>query len=119
MTWASEFSDRKVCSGPNMTHEEEEEESCGGTSYDYSDDEDYDPYEEEEEPVCSGSGGGSGTQFQPGDFTNGETVDFATGVGNGGGSVCGPAAYVDYICIDIYYEDDGWTEYTCGYATVC
>lgn len=69
-----------------------------------------------------GSGGteGSGTQYQPGDSTGGETVDWATGVGNGGESACGKDARVVYICIDIFNAETGaWEEWTCGYATTC
>lgn len=66
----------------------------------------------------SGSGEGSGTQFGPGDSTGGETVDWGTGKGNGGTSVCGATAVVEYVCIDIMTET-GWREWDCGYVTTC
>jgi hypothetical protein len=83
----------------------------------------YDPYD----PMVSASadGGaaydcGSGTQYQPGDYTGGETVDWGTGEGNGGTSVCGSAAMVEYVCIDVYNEETGfWEEWGCGYVTTC
>lgn len=77
---------------------------------------------------ASGDGGvaydcgssGSGTQYEPGDYTGGETVDWGTGTGNGGTSVCGEAAFVEYVCIDVYNEETGaWEEWGCGYVTTC
>jgi hypothetical protein len=82
----------------------------------------YDPYDD---GSCGGSGDGepptgSGTQFYPGDYTNGETVNWTTGIGNGGTSVCGDAARVEEICIDLWEAESGdWTEWSCGYATTC
>ena len=85
---------------------------------------DYGSYSCKEIPGgSSGSEGegstGSGTQYGPGDSTGGETVNWSTGVGDGGGSVCGAAAVVEYVCIDIYYEGVGWVEWGCGYVTSC
>lgn len=73
------------------------------------------------ESPCEGGSGeeGSGTQYQPGDHTGGETVDWDTGVGTGGSSACGDDARVEYICIDIWVEGQGWVEWSCGYATTC
>jgi len=86
----------------------------------------YDPYDPAGEGDCSDSGtgdggdiAGSGTQFEPGDYTGGETVDWATGVGNGGVSVCGAAALVDFVCIDEWVDGEGWVEWDCGYVTTC
>lgn len=86
---------------------------------------DYDPYD----PVMyeAAAAGGSctetesgGTQYQPGDYTGGETVDWGTGEGNGGTSVCGNQAMVEYVCIDVYNEETGfWEEWGCGYVTTC
>lgn len=67
----------------------------------------------------SGSDTGSGTQYAPGDHTGGETVDWGTGVGNGGKSACGATAVVEYVCIDYWVEGVGWVEWSCGYATTC
>lgn len=84
----------------------------------------YAPYD----PMVSVSGGGiahdcgsgSGTQYEPGDYTGGETVDWGTGTGNGGTSVCGEEAFVEYVCIDVYDEETGaWEEWGCGYVTTC
>jgi hypothetical protein len=86
----------------------------------------YDPYD----PMASASGDGgvsydcgttgSGTQYEPGDYTGGETVDWGTGTGNGGTSVCGNQAMVEYVCIDVYNEETGfWEEWGCGYVTTC
>lgn len=87
--------------------------------YDYG----YTYYEDgwAEQPCGGGTGeeGGSGTQYQPGDYTGGETVDWGTGVGNGGVSSCGDAAKVEYICIDIWVDGEGWVEWGCGYVTTC
>jgi hypothetical protein len=76
-----------------------------------------DPYD-----PCEDNGGsvgtGGGTQYAAGDYTGGETVDWNTGVGNGGGSECGAAAVVEYVCID-YWDGTQWVEWSCGYATTC
>jgi hypothetical protein len=83
----------------------------------------YDPYAPADRCTTgpgNGSGGGSGIQYRPGDYTGGETVDWGTGVGNGGSSVCGEAAVVEYICIDVWDDEKGeWVEWSCGYATTC
>jgi len=72
---------------------------------------------------CNESGSGStntGTQYEPGDYTGGETVDWGTGEGNGGTSVCGSKALVEYVCIDTYNPETGfWEEWGCGYVTTC
>jgi hypothetical protein len=65
-----------------------------------------------------GSNPGSGTQFGEGDYTEGETVDWGTGVGNGGTSECGTAAQVRWVCIDIFVEG-AWKTWSCGWATTC
>ena len=86
----------------------------------------YDPYDEGSDAEgCDDSdgggdsgGGGSGTQFGEGDSTGGETVDWGTGVGNGGTSGCGLAAIVRYVCIDIFVDGE-WKQYSCGWATTC
>lgn len=89
-------------------------------------DPEYDPYQ----PIgpggggCEGSGSGSGegtgTQYEPGDSTGGETVEWETGIGNGGASACGDNAVVEYVCIDIWDAELGtWVEWNCGYATTC
>lgn len=101
--------------------------ACDGdtpvTNVGYEEYEPYEPFSPGDEDCTStggGSGGGSGIQFQPGDYTDGETVDWHTGVGNGGVSVCGQAARVEYICIDQYDESVGmWYPWGCGYATTC
>lgn len=93
---------------------------------------DYDPYDPAlthtdgggEDCGSEGGGGGgstgTGTQYEPGDSTGGETVDWGTGVGNGGTSVCGQTAIVEYVCIDLWDDATGtWVEYSCGYATTC
>ncbi|MGI9140832.1 MAG: hypothetical protein ACR2GJ_06980 [Gemmatimonadaceae bacterium] len=68
----------------------------------------------------AGSGGGGGTQYQPGDYTGGETVGWSTGIGNGGWSACGSDARVEYICIDVWNAStERWEEWSCGYATTC
>lgn len=92
----------------------------------------YDPYDagsgdcESGEPGGEGGGGdGSdgqgtgGTQYQPGDNTGGETVDWGTGIGNGGTSACGTRDIVDYVCIDVWVDGAGWVEWACGYVTTC
>lgn len=90
-------------------------EGCTAKRYDQAD---YDPYEEE---ACEGDDGGGndgGTQYYPGDYTGGETVDWATGVGTGGTSACGDTAKVEYVCID-YWDGQQWVEWSCGYITTC
>ncbi|HEX8696797.1 MAG TPA: hypothetical protein VF746_30540 [Longimicrobium sp.] len=91
----------------------------------------YTPYEDGSPTpsTCGGGTGGSGTtgedpgsgtQFYPGDYTGGETVDWETGKGNGGTSACGDKAVVEYVCIDVYNEETGqWEQWSCGYATTC
>jgi len=83
---------------------------------------DYDPYDSalsDGEGCPPGDSTGNGTQYEPGDSTGGETVDWGTGVGNGGESACGDEAIVEYICIDYWVEGIGWVEWSCGYATTC
>ncbi|HEU4453733.1 MAG TPA: hypothetical protein VFR81_11770 [Longimicrobium sp.] len=118
--------DGEIRAGPNYQGPQ-----CGGGSGAGGDDTrlieevHYDPYD----PAMSmsaddgggdcGSGGG-GTQYQPGDYTGGETVDWGTGEGNGGTSACGDQAMVEYVCIDVYNEETGsWEEWGCGYVTTC
>lgn len=82
----------------------------------------YDPANQDEgcEGEDEGGGGGSGIQFGEGDFTNGETVDWNTGMGNGGVSLCGQAARVEKVCIEIWNDvGQKWDIYSCGYATTC
>jgi hypothetical protein len=119
--WYGTFSDSIRCAGPTHTA------SCGAGDDGKAlmvDDPGYDPYSDPES--CTGGGGSgqtddaSGVQYYPGDYTGGETVSWATGTGDGGSSVCGAAAMVDYICIDVYDEGSGsWREWGCGYATTC
>jgi hypothetical protein len=85
---------------------------------------DYDPYSSDQDYGGCESGGdgssGSGIQYQPGDYTNGETVSWSTGIGNGGSSLCESDAMVDYVCIDYWDEASGrWVEWGCGYITTC
>jgi hypothetical protein len=68
---------------------------------------------------CGDETGEDGTQYQPGDYTGGETVDWGTGTGNGGTSSCGDKAVVEYICIDIWVDGEGWVEWGCGFVTTC
>lgn len=83
----------------------------------------YDPYAESDPSGCGSEGEtstGTGTQYGAGDLTGGETVNWNTGIGNGGTSACGEEAVVDYICIDVWNEQtQSWEEWSCGYATVC
>ncbi len=120
-------------SGDNWAHQPDCAPPCvaGGTGtssgelaavYDVA----YDPYATTEAScggtggTTGGTGGTGGTQYGPGDPTGGETVDWGTGIGNGGTSVCGQLAVVEYVCIDIYNESTGkWEQYSCGYATTC
>jgi hypothetical protein len=80
----------------------------------------YDPSDPNGDGCGDGTGGsGSGTQFQPGQYTGGETVNWNTGVGNGGRSACGSLAVVEYVCIDLWDPERGWVEWACGYVTTC
>jgi hypothetical protein len=94
-----------------------EVEECGDvTQVTYS----YESLECEDGGGGGGDGVGTGIFYQPGESTGGNTVDFATGEGlSGGGSVCGTAAVVQYICIDILDEQGNWKEWGCGYVTGC
>lgn len=68
---------------------------------------------------CSGQSG-DGTTYDPGDKTDGETVTWDGGQGNGGSSECGAEAVVEYICIDVFDEEmQQWETWDCGYATTC
>ncbi|MGK2934460.1 MAG: hypothetical protein ACSLFE_04355 [Gemmatimonadaceae bacterium] len=85
---------------------------------------DYDPYSRDQgESGCndgSGGGGGSGIQYKVGDYTNGETVSWSAGTGNGGTSLCGSAAMVDFVCLDFWNaETQKWQEWSCGFITYC
>lgn len=88
---------------------------------------DYDPYDpaltvtgDGGEDCSGGAGTGIGTQYEPGDYTGGETVDWGTGQGNGGTSECGDEAMVEYVFIDTYDPETGlWEEWGCGYVTTC
>lgn len=95
--------------------------SCGSTAP--LQDAGYDPYASDGDSYdcgTNGTSGGSGIQFHPGDNTGGETVDWNTGIGNGGSSVCGGSAVVEYVCIDVWnVETDSWQKWACGYATTC
>lgn len=114
--WYGTFTDSKACAGPNGDQCTDGTQLTGGPSDIY--DPNYDPY-----AACGGGGGantGSGIQYQPGDYTNGETVDWSTGRGNGGSSVCGSTAIVEYVCIDTWNSETGtWEEWGCGYITTC
>lgn len=80
----------------------------------------YDPYSDgSADTNCGTSGSASGgTQYYPGDYTGGETVDWTTGIGDGGSSLCGPLAMVEYACIEL--EEGGkWVLWGCGYVTTC
>ena len=92
-------------SGPYDPYSSGGDEECDGTS--------------EESPAGDGSSG-SGTQYQPGDNTGGETVGWGDGIGDGGTSVCGADAVVEYVCIDVWDDRSAsWTEWDCGYVTTC
>lgn len=78
----------------------------------------YDPYADPTNCGGGGGSGGSGKQYAPGDYTGGETVDWGTGIGNGGTSACGENAVVDYVCID-YWDGTAWVNWGCGYVTTC
>jgi hypothetical protein len=105
-----------------------EECTSGGAtgSMQLIDDNGYDIYNPDYSASCSdsgeesggGSGSGSGIPYGPGDSTGGETVDWGTGVGNGGSSACGVAAVVQFVCIDVMTAS-GWQEWGCGYVTTC
>jgi len=63
---------------------------------------------------------GFGTQYQVGDYTGGQTVDFATGRGTGEASECGINARVAYIKIEAYDDTTGnWVQIAEGYSTTC
>jgi len=80
---------------------------------------DFDPYAPSSGSCDGGSGiGTSGTQFEVGDYTGGQTVNWKTGVGTGSPSACGDQARVDYICVE-YNTGDGWKSLDCGYVTTC
>lgn len=86
----------------------------------------YDPYspgEDDGSMPCGDSntgGEGSGIQYQPGDNTGGETVDWNTGEGNGGTSACGSKAVVEYVCLDTWNaEKKVYEQWGCGYVTMC
>lgn len=116
--WSGTFSDRTVCFGP--TNGGSDGDGCTDPTQ-LVDDPEYDP---NNDGTCgNGSGGdstGSGTQYYPGDNTGGETVDWSTGTGNGGGSACGAEAVVEYVCIDVWNaETQRWDGWSCGYATTC
>jgi hypothetical protein len=132
--WRATTTDRAICYGPSQ-HEEDGGvgEECEDDG-EYVDDPSYDPYGDggddgwdggaDDDCNSGGSGGGeqegSGIQYYPGDYTGGETVDWETGIGNGGSSVCGGAAMVDYACIDTWNGETGeWDEWGCGYVTRC
>jgi hypothetical protein len=110
---------------PNPDYEDPDSGGGGGTKCGpntfYAE---YDPYAPDDEGDCpdaseSGSGG-SGTEYHPGDSTGGETVDWGTGIGNGGQSACGTAAVVEYVCIWIWNDvGQKYDLYSCGYATTC
>jgi hypothetical protein len=89
----------------------------------------YDPYSSDSgSDTCDGAptgdgsdtgGTGTGTYFDPGDYTGGQTVDFGTGEGSGNPSQCGLAAVVEYVCIDVWDPEGHWTEWACGFVTSC
>jgi len=87
----------------------------------------YDPYAEEDaEDDCDGSstgnggGAGSGEQYEPGQNTGGETVDWNTGIGNGGTSSCGGLAVVEYVCVYVWNDSSQkWNLFSCGFVTTC
>jgi hypothetical protein len=104
----------------------EVKECGGGTSMtlpaEYDPYEPADPYGEDGCTTYTGGGGGSGsgTQYQPGDSTGGETVDWETGVGNGGTSACGYTSKVEWVCIDTWNDvSKKWDTFACGFATTC
>lgn len=127
----------KLYNGPivlNPNYDEcEDGGGGGGTELMHVVDPGYDPYDSSPAIAEGGGGGcgttpetesggstttGTGTQYEPGDSTDGETVDWGTGQGNGGTSACGDAAIVDYVCIDIW-DGTTWVEWGCGYVTTC
>ena len=110
--WIGTFSDSDYCEAPSGN-----ELAC---------DENGMPVDEGGDPAnCDpGTGGdsdgGSGIQFYPGDYTDGETVNFWTGIGNGGQSVCGQAAQVEQVDISFWDSDTNqWGDWMSGYATTC
>jgi hypothetical protein len=115
----------KLYNGP-IVRNPEYEEPCdaggGGGGYDHLLVSGiYDPYNPGSGSCGGGTGGrgaGSGTQYGPGESTGGETVDWVTGMGNGGSSACGEEAVVEYVCIDVW-DGERWVEWACGWATTC
>lgn len=81
---------------------------------------DYDPYADGGECATSGSGSSTATYSEPydGAYTGGQTVDFDSGMPDGGTSICGSEAVLAYVCVDITYED-GTKASKCGWATTC
>lgn len=112
--WYHSYSDARTCAGPTA------DAGCGDEDTRIIAEGDYDPYEEEQQSCGGGGGDPPGTQYEPGDNTGGETVDWGTGVGNGGQSVCGTTAIVEYVCLDEFNLDTlEWEEWGCGYVTTC
>lgn len=59
-------------------------------------------------------------QYGVGDYTGGQTVDFATGRGTGQSSVCGVNAKVAYIKVEAWDDTTGsWVTIAEGYSTTC
>lgn len=117
LSWEGVFSDVKSCADPNQAAPL----SCdaNGTPVDEGGDPANCPGDDSGTPnPDDGTGTGSGIQYYAGDYTNGETVNWATGIGDGGTSVCGQDAQVEYVCIDIW-DGANWDPYSCGYATTC
>lgn len=106
-------------------HNSASQPACTCTTTTSLDDPAYDPYSDGDDgsmPCGESDSGGtaSGIQFQPGDKTGGETVDWNTGKGNGGSSPCGAAAVVEYVCFDTWNpEKQQFEEWGCGYVTSC
>ena len=111
----------------NSDHSSKSQPACNCTKTVNFESPDYDPYSPDQgSSTCdtggdgSSGGGGSGTQYAPGDHTGGELVSWSSGVGIGGTSACGTDAVVEYICIDIWNgETQRWEQWSCGYATTC
>jgi hypothetical protein len=80
----------------------------------------YDPYAHQQgcDPSGGGGWGGSGTQYDIGDYTGGELVSWDGAIGIGGESACGSGARVEYVCID-YWDGTQWVHWACGYVTHC
>ncbi len=94
----------------------------GGPVYGWAEYDPYDPANQDDgcDGEEEGGWGGSGTQYGEGDHTGGETVDWNTGIGNGGVSACGENATVELSCIEIWNDkSQKWDIYSCGYATTC